>query len=174
MQRDFGPTWRRESIRSSMSETVLRGLLDTSVVIDFRAVDSSLLPDVTAISATVIAEIAVTSDSSLLPDVTAISAITVAELAAGPHATQDEIERARRQHRLQWVVARWDPLPFDGDVARAFGLIYAATRASGRTGRRRFADLLIAATALAHSLALYTRNPDDFEGLEQLVAIKSV
>ena len=151
MQRDFGPTWRRESIRSSMSETVSRGLLDTSVVIDFRAVDSSLLPDVTA-----------------------ISAITVAELAAGPHATQDEIERARRQHRLQWVVARWDPLPFDGEVARAYGLIYAATRASGRTGRRRFADLLIAATALAHSLALYTRNPDDFEGLEQLVAIKSV
>ena len=151
MQRDFGPTWRRESIRSSMSETVSRGLLDTSVVIDFRAVDSSLLPDVTA-----------------------ISAITVAELAAGPHATQDEIERARRQHRLQWVVARWDPLPFDGEVARAYGLIYAATRASGRTGRRRFADLLIAATALAHSLALYTRNSDDFEGLEQLVAIKSV
>ena len=117
MQRDFGPTWRRESIRSSMSETVLRGLLDTSVVIDFRAVDSSLLPDVTA-----------------------ISAITVAELAAGPHATQDEIERARRQHRLQWVVARWDPLPFDGEVARAYGLIYAAMRASGRSGRRRFAD----------------------------------
>ena len=151
MQRDFGPIWRRESIRSSMSETVSRGLLDTSVIIDFGAVDNLLLPDVTA-----------------------ISAITVAELAAGPHATQDDIERARRQHRLQWVVARWDPLPFDGDVARAYGLIYAAMRASGRSGRRRFADLLIAATALAHSLALYTRNPDDFGGLEQLVTIESV
>ena len=151
MQRDFGPIWRRESIRSSMSETVSRGLLDTSVIIDFKVVDNSLLPDVAA-----------------------ISAITVAELAAGPHATQDEIERARRQHRLQWVVARWDPLPFDGDVARAYGLIYAAMRASGRSGRHRFADLLIAATALAHSLALYTRNPDDFGGLEQLVTIESV
>jgi len=134
-----------------MSETLSRGLLDTSVVIDIGAVDNSLLPDVTA-----------------------ISAITVAELAVGPHATHDEFERAVRQHRLQWVVVRWDPLPFDGDVARAYGLIYAAMRASGRSGRRRFADLLIAATALAHSLSLYTRNPGDFDGLEQFVEIEGV
>ena len=134
-----------------MSETASRGLLDTSVVIDIGAIDNSLLPDETA-----------------------ISAITVAELAAGPHATQDEFERAVRQHRLQWVAVRWDPLPFDGDVARAYGLIYAAMRVRGRSGRRRFADLLIAATALAHSLALYTRNPGDFEGLGQFLAIESV
>jgi predicted nucleic acid-binding protein len=35
-------------------------------------------------------------------------------------------------------------------------------------------DLLIAATALACSLALYTLNPDDFRGLETLLDIVSV
>lgn len=103
-------------------------------------------------------------DTSELPDETAITAITLAELAAGPHATVDERERGRRQDRLPWAASSWDPLPFNGEVARAYGCIYATTRASGRGTRRRLADLLIAATALAHGLSLYTRNPADFAG----------
>jgi hypothetical protein len=35
-------------------------------------------------------------------------------------------------------------------------------------------DLLIAATALAAGLPLYTRNPDDFEGLSEVVEIVAV
>ena len=113
-------------------------------------------------------------DSDDLPDETTISAITLAELAAGPHAAVDQQERGRRQDRLQWAASSWDPLPLDGEVARAYGRLYATMRGSGRTSRRRFADLLIAATALAHGLPLFTRNPADFSGLEDLIPIKAV
>ena len=128
-----------------------RGLLDTSVVVDHDLIDAALLPDESA-----------------------IAAVTLAELAARPHATDDEQERARRQDRLQWVAARWDPLPFDGEGARAYGRIFAASRAAGRSSRTRVADLLIAATAATHELDLYTRNPADFVGLEGILNVKSV
>ncbi len=113
-------------------------------------------------------------DHALLPDETAISAVTLAELAAGPHATGDGQERGRRQDRLHWAASKWDPLPLDAEVARAYGRVHAALRGHGRSGRRRFADLLIGATALAHALPLYTRNPLDFAGLGQLIRVQTV
>jgi hypothetical protein len=128
-----------------------RGLLDTSVVIDLDAVDPNRLPEESA-----------------------IAAVTLAELAAGPHATRDDDERARRQDRLQWAATTWDPLPFDTDAARLYGRIFAAVRATGRAARPRLADLLIASTAASNDLPLYTRNPGDFVGLEQLVSLKVV
>ena len=128
-----------------------RGLLDTSVVVDHDRVDPALLPDESA-----------------------IAAVTLAELTAGPHATQDEQERARRQDRLQWAAATWDALPFDVGAARTYGRVFAATRAAGRSSRTRLADLLIASTAAANGLPLYTRNPADFAGLEQIVTIIAV
>jgi hypothetical protein len=128
-----------------------RGLLDTSVVVDHDLVDAALLPDESA-----------------------IAAVTLAELAAGPHATADEEERARRQDRLQWAATTWEPLPFDADAARAYGRVFAATRAAGRTGRTRLADLLIAATAVAQGLDLYTRNPGDCAGLDEILTVITV
>ncbi len=128
-----------------------RGLLDTSVVIDHDLID----PDV-------------------LPDESAISAITLAELAAGPHATDDDAERSRRQDRLQWVASTWDPFPFDSDAARAYARVFAATKAAGRSSRTRVADLLIAATAASNGLSLYTRNPADFLGLDHVVTVVPV
>ena len=126
-----------------------RGLLDTSVVIDIESLSPSQLP----------LEVA-------------ISAITMAELAAGPHATTDADERGRRQDRLQRAEAVFDPLPFDADAARAYGRIYSAVVAAGRKARgARAVDLLIAAAACAANLPLYTRNPDDFAGLDGLVEI---
>ncbi len=113
-------------------------------------------------------------DPALLPDESAISAVTLAELAAGPHATSDEQERARRQDRLQWAAATWDPLPFDAEAARIYGRVFAAAKAAGRTSRSRLADLLIAATAAANGLPLYTRNPADFAGLQPIVTVKAV
>ena len=105
----------------------------------------------------------------------AVSAITMAELAAGPHATQDAEERARRQDRLQRAEAAFDPLPFDGEAARAYGRIYAAEIASGRNARgTRALDLLIAATACAANLPVFTRNPEDFRGLKDLVDVIEV
>lgn len=97
---------------------------------------------------------------------------TIAELAAGPHATQDPDERGRRQDRLQRTEATFDPLPFDADAARAYGRIFATVMASGRKARgARAVDLLIAATALASELPLYTRNGDDFRALDGLLEV---
>lgn len=125
-----------------------RGLLDTSVVIDHDVISPALLPDESA-----------------------IAAITLAELAAGPHATDDKNERARRQDRLQWAAATWDPLPFDAEAARIYGRLFAAARAAGQSSRSRLADLLIASTAAANNLPVYTRNPDDFHALKEIVKV---
>ena len=96
----------------------------------------------------------------------------MAELAAGPHATADTAERARRQDRLQRVEAAFDPLPFDSEAARAYGRVFAAVMAAGRKARgARAVDLLIAATAVSARLPLYTRNGDDFRGLDGLLEV---
>lgn len=113
-------------------------------------------------------------DVDLLPDESAIATITLAELAAGPLAARSDTERANRQDRLQWAAQTWDPLPFDTDAARMYGRVYAAMRVSGRSTRSRLADLLIASTAASNELALYTRNPNDFVGLEQILRIRTV
>lgn len=129
-----------------------RGILDTSVVIALEQVEATALPH----------EVAVTS-------------ITMAELAAGPHATADAAERARRQDRLQRAEAAFDPIPFDAAAARAYGRIYAAVVTHGRKARgARAVDLLIAAVAAAAGLPLCTRNPSDFSGLEGLVTVVEV
>ncbi len=114
-------------------------------------------------------------DPVLLPYELAISAVTLAELAAGPHATDDAAERARRQERLQRTEATLVPLVIDAGVARAYGRIYAAVGQAGRKARgRRAFDLLIAATALANELPLYTRNPADFGGLDDLLDVVTI
>lgn len=111
-------------------------------------------------------------DASDLPLEVAVSALTMAELAAGPHATDDPDERARRQDRLQRAEAAFDPLPFDGEAARAYGRVFASVTAAGRKARgARAVDLLIAAAALSAGLPLYTRNGDDFRALVDLVDV---
>ena len=113
--------------------------------------------------------------ASHLPLEVAVSALTMAELAAGPHAARNPEERARRQDRLQRAEATFDPLPFDGQSARAYGRIYAAVTSSGRKARGpRAVDLLIAAIALAEGLPLYTRNTEDFRMMDQLLDIVQV
>jgi predicted nucleic acid-binding protein len=114
-------------------------------------------------------------DPAHLPVELAVSAVTMAELAAGPHAAEDAVERARRQDRLQRAEAVFDPLPFDAEAARAYGRVYAAVASSGRTAPgARAADLLIAAAACAAGLPLYTRNEDDFRDLGDLVEVIAV
>ncbi|MHB1500408.1 MAG: PIN domain-containing protein [Candidatus Dormibacteria bacterium] len=114
-------------------------------------------------------------DAGQLPVELAASAITMAELAAGPHATDDADESARRQDRLQLAEAAFDPLPCCGEAARAYGRIYAAEVASERRARQALAvDLLVAATACATGLPVYTRNPEDFQSLRGLVEVVAV
>lgn len=139
------------------SEAPRRGLLDTNIMI----LRSRIAPED-------------------LPDEMAISAVTLAELSAGPHevrpGTEQDVyfeatERARRLDVLQRAEHEFDPIPFDADAARAYGRVTAAVIAAGRKPRRRAADLMIAATAVAAGLPLYTTNPDDFAGLDHLVTV---
>ena len=110
-----------------------------------------------------------------LPEEASVAAITLAELAAGVHAARNPNERAARQDRLQRVEATLEALPFDVDAARAYGRVFAAITGAGRKARgKRAIDLLIAATALSVGLPLYTRNLDDFSGLEGVVDIVEV
>jgi hypothetical protein len=118
-----------------------------------------------------------------LPDEMAISAITLAELSAGPHevkrndeqnAYDEHAERARRLEVLQRVESEFDPVPFDAEAARIFGRVTAAVIGAGRKPRRRVADLMIASTAIAEGLPLYTTNPQDFVGLDSLLRIMPV
>jgi predicted nucleic acid-binding protein len=128
------------------------GLLDTSVVVDWH--------DPVVVQS--------------LPEQMAISAITAAELAAGPQLASTPTEAAKRQERLQEVEAHFEPLPFNGATVRSYGLVVAAVVGEGRRPRSRFADLLIAATAHANGLDLYTRNADDFAGLDELVHVVAI
>jgi predicted nucleic acid-binding protein len=142
------------------AETPRQGMLDTNIMILRRWIDPAELPDEMA-----------------------ISAITLAELSAGPHQVrrnddqdlyEEHAERARRLEVLQRAESEFDPVPFGAEAARAFGRITAAVIGAGRKPRRRTADMMIAATALAERLPLFTTNPDDFAGLDGLMRIVAV
>jgi predicted nucleic acid-binding protein len=117
------------------------GIIDTSVVIE--------LPNLSAPD---------------LPGFPTISVITLAELSVGPEVATNKHERAMRQLVLQQTEASFEPLPFDAACARRFAIVAGCLRQSGRKTQARAFDALIAATALAHDLPLYTRNAQDFEG----------
>ena len=142
------------------AERFAQGLLDTNIVILRRWVDPTELP----------AEMA-------------ISAITLAELSAGPHEVRSEheqsaynkhAERARRLEILQRAENEFDPIPFDAEAARIYGRVTASVIGAGRKPRRRVADLMIAAIAIAEGLPLFTTNPKDFAGLDGLLTIVPV
>lgn len=126
-----------------------RGVLDTSTVI--------LLPRL--------------DDTALLPAEPLITAVTLAELTVGPLVASTDEERAARQAHVQQAEADFDPLPFDVPAARAFGRVAAWLRGAGRKPTARAYDAMIAATALANDLPIYTCNPDDFAGIEALEVV---
>ncbi|MGO8882552.1 MAG: type II toxin-antitoxin system VapC family toxin [Streptosporangiaceae bacterium] len=118
-----------------------------------------------------------------LPAEMAISAITLAELSAGAHQVRrtdeqggydENAERARRMDVLQRAESEFDPIPFDAEAARIYGRVTAAVIAAGRKPRRRIADLMIASIAIAEELPLFTTNPADYAGLEDLLALVPV
>ncbi|HEY7146488.1 MAG TPA: type II toxin-antitoxin system VapC family toxin [Streptosporangiaceae bacterium] len=142
------------------SEGHRRGLLDTNILILRKWIDPAELP----------AEMA-------------ISAITLAELSAGPHEVRGDAEpggpgphdeRARRLDVVQRTENEFDPIPFGAEAARIYGRVTAAVVAAGRKPQRRIADLMIAATAVAEDLPLFTTNPGDFGGLGQLLTVVPV
>lgn len=125
------------------------GVLDTSTVI--------LLPRIAA--------------TTSLPSTPLITTVTLAELSVGPLVASDDAERAARQAHLQQAEADFTPLPFDAAAARTFGRVAASLRRSGRKTAARAYDAMIAATALANELPVYTANPDDFRGIDGLEVV---
>jgi tRNA(fMet)-specific endonuclease VapC len=126
-----------------------RGLLDTSTVILLSRVD----------------------DPRALPTEPLISAITLAELSVGPLVATTDHDRADRLAHLQQAEADFDPLPFDAAAARAFGRVAASLRHAGRKPSARSYDAMIAAVAVANGLPLYTCNPADFTGIDDLTVV---
>lgn len=122
------------------------GLLDTSVVIDLE------------------------QHITKLPESLRVSAVTLAELAVGVR-TAPATERAARAARLDLIRSQFDPIPFGDDQAVQYGLIVAKVRSLGRKERPRMAGLLIAATAAASQLTLYTLNGKDVDGLDPFVEV---
>lgn len=108
----------------------------------------------------------------MLPEEPLITAVTLAELTVGPLVAATDTERAARQAHLQQAEADFDPLPFDAGAARAFGRVAASLRRSGRKTAARSYDAMIAATAIANELPLYTCNPGDFSGIDGLDVIR--
>lgn len=123
-----------------------RGILDTSTII--------LLPRL--------------RDPRALPAEPVVTAVTLAELSVGPLVARSDEERAARQAHLQQAEADFDPLPFDVSAARAFGRVAASLRRAGRKTSARAYDAMIAAIALANGLPVYTCNPADFVGIDNL------
>ena len=107
-----------------------------------------------------------------LPAEPVITTVTLAELSVGPLVTDDPDERAARQARLQETEAAFDPLPFDARSARVFGRVAAALRRAGRHVRPCAFDTLIAAVAIAHDMPVYTCNPRDFAGIDELTVVE--
>ena len=126
-----------------------RGVLDTSTVI--------LLPRI--------------EDEHVLPAEPLITTVTLAELSVGPLVATTDEERAARQAHVQQAESDFDPLPFDVPSARAFARVAVALRQSGRAVKPRAYDAMIAATALANGLPLYTCNPKDFRGIDGLTVV---
>ena len=110
-------------------------------------------------------------DASLLPEEPLITAVTLAELSVGPLVAKTDDERAARQSHVQQAESDFEPLPFDVPAARAFGRVALALRKTGRAVKPRAYDVMIAATALANGLPLYTCNPKDFKGIDGLTVV---
>ena len=111
------------------------------------------------------------TDADALPAEPLITAVTLAELSVGPLVASSDEERAARQAHVQQAEADFDPLPFDAQAARAFGRVAASLRRAGRKSHARAYDAMIAATALAHGLPVYTCSPDDFRGIDDLEVV---
>jgi toxin FitB len=110
-------------------------------------------------------------DPTCLPSVPEITAITMAELQQGVAMAKNAITRAARTELLGAAIVDFDPLPFDGEAAARYGTLVALTIEAKRDPRPRRMDLMIAAIASAHDLPLFTRNGDDFVGLEAMLTV---
>ncbi|MBA3410838.1 MAG: type II toxin-antitoxin system VapC family toxin [Geodermatophilaceae bacterium] len=128
-----------------------RGVVDTSTVILLAGIDPLQLPEEPV-----------------------ITTVTLAELSVGPLVATNDRERTRRQAHVQAAEASFVPLPFDVPAARAFAGVAASLHSAGRKTAARAYDAMIAAVAIANGLPVYTCNPVDFAGIDDLVVVPVV
>ncbi|MFI5563792.1 type II toxin-antitoxin system VapC family toxin [Amycolatopsis japonica] len=134
-----------------MAERHETGVLDTCTYIDLGLLEPSALPR--------------------MPELTAI---TMAELHQGVAMAKDPAVRAARTEKLGAAIVDFAPLPFDGDAAARYGTLVALVLAANRDPKPRRMDLMIAAIASSRELPLYTRNEDDFKGLDSMVEVVAI
>ncbi|WP_086663992.1 type II toxin-antitoxin system VapC family toxin [Lentzea kentuckyensis] len=134
-----------------MAERPESGVLDTCAYIDLGLLDPAVLPEI--------------------PELTAV---TMAELHQGVAMATDAASRAARTEKLGAAIADFEPLPFDSQAAARYGTLVALTMAANRNPKPRRMDLMIAAVASSRGLPLYTRNAEDFKGLDDMVRIIEV
>ncbi|MFD4643571.1 type II toxin-antitoxin system VapC family toxin [Lentzea sp. NPDC058436] len=134
-----------------MAERPESGVLDTCAYIDLGLLDPAALPEV--------------------PELTAV---TMAELHQGVAMAKDAASRAARTEKLGAAIVDFEPLPFDSRAAARYGTLVALTMAANRNPKPRRMDLMIAAVASSRGLPLYTRNAEDFTGLDEMVTIVEV
>jgi predicted nucleic acid-binding protein len=136
---------------TTIDDRLSRGMLDTCVIID--------LPDI---------------PPQFLPVEFVVSAVSLAELASGIHFARDPVQRSLRVTRLLMAEANMTPIAFDEKAASLYANLNALVLAAGRNPKPRKFDLLIAATAAVNRLPLFTRNADDFKGLESQLTVVPV
>jgi len=110
-------------------------------------------------------------DPAALPQVPELTAITMAELHQEVALARDAATRAARTEKLGAAIVDFVPLPFDGEAAARYGTLVALTLAANRDPKPRRMDLMIAAIASSRGLPLYTRNAQDFDGVDDMVTI---
>ncbi|GAA3131638.1 type II toxin-antitoxin system VapC family toxin [Nonomuraea salmonea] len=134
-----------------MADHRAMGVIDTCVFIDLAEISPEALPK--------------------QPELTTV---TLAELHQGVAMAKNEASRAARMEKLGMAAVDFEPLPFDSKAAARYGSLVALTLAAKRDPRPRRMDLMIAAIASSRGLPLYTRNTDDFVGLESMVTVVPV
>ncbi|MFI1459231.1 type II toxin-antitoxin system VapC family toxin [Nocardia carnea] len=127
------------------------GLLDTCVLID--------LPTIADMD---------------LPIRSKISTVTLAELGLEVAVASGTATLALRTERLFEIEHAFDALPLCATAARRFTSMARLVIAAGRNPKPRKMDLMIAAIASSNDLPLFTRNADDFKGLDPLLTVVPV
>jgi tRNA(fMet)-specific endonuclease VapC len=124
-------------------------LIDTSVLVELERAKARGLP------------------SELNDEGVCLSAISASELLHGVQRATTAARRARREAFVERILDTVPVLPFDLDVARVHSRIWVELIRSGTMIGAH--DLIIAATAIRHDLAVLTGNQREFSRVEGLV-----
>lgn len=99
-----------------------------------------------------------------------VSVVTVSELLMGVHRADSEARRKRRSEFVEAILVGVSVLDFTTAVARRHAQLYSDLVRRGQLIGAH--DMIIAATALHHGLAVLTDNVDEFSRVPNLNVIR--